>query len=113
MTIFAKQTCPHCGQSMKGTFAGVYFTPARFLILDCIRKNPGISRERIELKVYHRKVISHVVDTTITAINSLLASTNYRIKGPGQGHKDGGYTLVEEKEEQGRKKGRKSLSVCL
>lgn len=97
--IFRKPLCPHCGQSINGTFAGVYFTPARFRILKAIKDNPGITLERLGAKLYPDKSNLVVIRTTITAINNLIAGTDYRITGPGHGKIEAGYRLIQIKNE--------------
>ena len=92
---FRKTFCPHCGQSIKGTFAGVYFTPARHRVLKAIKDNPGITLERLGAKLYPDKTNLVVIRTTISAINNLLAGTDFRIEGPGYGKTDAGYRLVK------------------
>jgi hypothetical protein len=89
MTLF-RETCPHCGQSMKGMLFGVYFSPGRYRVLMAIFDNPGITLERLRIKLYPNGNW-RVILSTITAINSILEQTHYKVIGPGRGNKGEGY----------------------
>ena len=93
---FRKTFCPHCGQSIKGTFAGVYFTPARHRVFKAVKDNAGITLERLGHILYPEKTNLVVIRTTITTINNLLAATDYHIDGPGYGKTESGYRLTTD-----------------
>ena len=98
MTLFDK-TCPHCGQPMKGVFDGVYLTPGRFRVLEAIRTSPGITMDRLAVKLYKSdsNASRRTVASTITAINDRLEETDWKIIGP-RIHHAGGYHLIKRSE---------------
>ena len=84
MTSFQNK-CPTCGAPASSIRFGIYLTPARLRLFDLINKNKNIPMEVLAWSLYPETPIEQsrrTILSTITAINSLFASTDIGILGP-------------------------------
>lgn len=82
--------CPHCGHVMRVVRCGVMLTPIKAAIFDLIKARPGITNGELCRIVFDYKRSLTCVRQHIYQINSLLAETDYTIRGTSLA----GYRLV-------------------